>query len=269
MKSYICADRRRKPSWSSWSHRCQVWSGWILQPQGGVTYSYLIYFIFLFHLPVTRRYSVGGETKKEKKKKPRNPPPARPPRRLISSLSPNVKNTFVWLRCGQTASFLAPCLLCAAIQTLWAVLLLTWQQTNKKKKKFKMSAELSSDQTPCSQLIAPLTLESCWGTGCNWNQLNKNQTLVLSCMSDHKLNGFHHLKNNNKQQQQQKKCFLNAPGLHKPHVWHRRRLLSVWPHGKTSKHKLIISQKDPKRPWSLCCIPFSRRRLIASFPPRQ
>lgn len=94
-------------------------------------------FFFLFHSPVTRRYSVGGETKKEKKTNNHNPPPARPPRRLISSLSPNVKNTFVWLGCGQTASFLAPCLLCAAIQTLWAVLLLTWQQTNKQNSKKK------------------------------------------------------------------------------------------------------------------------------------
>lgn len=47
-------------------------------------------------------------------------------------------------------------------------------------KQNQMSAELSSDQTSCSNWYHP-GRSSCPGTGCNWNWVKQNQTLVLSC----------------------------------------------------------------------------------------
>lgn len=158
MKSYISADRRRrKPSWSSWSYGCQVRSvlnsaaggrsdvrrttfgffisldGDVQVQFGGIIYLYKYIYIYMKTSSVT------------------------------SQTHTTLKIPLVRLRREQTTYFLglsfsSPCCFCSPpIHTPWAPFRF-WpdsKQTNKQTN--KMSAKLSSDQTPCSVLIAPLT----------------------------------------------------------------------------------------------------------------
>lgn len=80
-------------------------------------------------------------------------PPTWPPRQQISCISWTLKITSLKLCCGQTTSFLALCL----FYTSWRQYELFWFWPDNragdkdiKKKKNQMSAELSSDQTSCS-----------------------------------------------------------------------------------------------------------------------